>query len=59
MPTLELSVDEKERLLKALDRYVSDLRMEMSDTDSSFFREDLKKERDALQSIIDKLNKPE
>ena len=55
MPTFEISDDEREILLKALKNYISELRMEMADTDSSFFREDLKKQRDTLQNVIDKL----
>jgi len=55
MPTLEISNDEREILLKALKSYISELRMEMADTDSSFFRENLKKERDTLQKIADDL----
>ena len=55
MITLELSDIEKDRLIKVLDRYLSNLRMEIADTDSSFFKKDLKSEKETLNGIYNKL----
>ncbi len=59
MITIELSDEEKEALVKVLQSYISDLRMEIADTDRASFREQLKKEKGYLESILDKLAKDE
>lgn len=55
MNSLELSNEEKDTLIDVLQSYISDLRMEMADTDSSFFREDLRSKKEVLDKILDKL----
>jgi hypothetical protein len=57
MSSLELSKEEKDALVDVLESYISDLRMEMADTDSSFFREELKAKKTILAGILDRLNK--
>jgi hypothetical protein len=57
MSSLELSKEEKDTLVDVLEGYISDLRMEMADTDSSFFREELKAKKTILAGILDRLNK--
>lgn len=52
---LELSEMEKDKLAHALEFYLSNLRMEIADTDSSFFKADLKIEKDLLKGILDRL----
>ncbi|NIP30469.1 MAG: hypothetical protein GTO02_10880 [Candidatus Dadabacteria bacterium] len=59
MVKLELTNIESERLAKALNTYLSNLRMEIADTDSTFFKEDLKKEKNVLNSILERLSKTE
>jgi hypothetical protein len=55
MNSLELSNEEKDTLIDVLESYISDLRMEMADTDSSFFREELRNKREVLDNILDRL----
>jgi hypothetical protein len=55
MNSLELSKEEKDALIDVLESYISDLRMEMADTDSSFFREELKAKKQILIGILDRL----
>ncbi len=52
---LNLSEEELETVKTALERYVSDLSVEIADTDSMEFRENLKSERHSLQKVIDQL----
>jgi hypothetical protein len=56
MRSLELSKDEKDTLIDVLGNYLSDLRMQIADTDSSFFREELKGKKMILVGILDRLN---
>ena len=55
MSSLELTKDEKDSLIHVLESYLSDLRMEMADTDSSFFREELRTKKEILDNILDRL----
>lgn len=56
--TITLSDSEKEILAEALDTYLSDLGMEITDTDSMDFREKLKLKRTIIQKILKDLRKP-
>lgn len=56
MTSLELSKEEKDTLIDVLGSYLSDLRMQIADTDSSFFREDLKAKKTILIGILDRLS---
>lgn len=55
MSSLELSKEEKDTLADVLETYISDLRMEMADTDSSFFRDELRAKKTILVGILDRL----
>ncbi len=57
MPTLTLSSDQAEILAQVLAEYVSDLRMEVANTDSMDFREDLKKKEAFLKDLLRQLGK--
>ena len=52
MKTEDLSEEEIEILVAVLRSYLSDLRMEMADTDSQSFREILKKRKSVLLKAI-------
>ena len=52
MKTVDLSEEEIEILVAVLRSYLSDLRMEMADTDSQSFREILKKRKSVLLKAI-------
>ena len=56
MRSLELSKEEKDTLIDVPGSYISDLRMQIADTDSSFFREGLKTKKMILIGILDRLN---
>ena len=55
MANNDLSQDEKELLGKIVRNYLSDLRMEIANTDQLSFKDNLRKEEDMLNSMIDKL----
>lgn len=55
MVHLELSHTDAEVLRLALESYLSDLRMEIADTDSMDFREGLKARKLVLRGIANKL----
>jgi hypothetical protein len=55
MHTLELSSEEAYVLREALESYLSDLRMEIADTDRKDFREQLKHRRELLERVADAL----
>lgn len=55
MINLELTNEEREKLVHVLNFYLSNLRMEIADTDSSFFKADLKNEKELLKGILGKL----
>lgn len=52
MPELKLTDDEAKTLHGVLTEYLSDLRMEIADTDSFDFREDLKRTETLLKRLI-------
>jgi hypothetical protein len=55
MTKLELSADEAKVLTDVLSNYVSDLRMEIADTDSKDYREKLKKKEELLKNLVTRL----
>jgi len=55
MATLELTHDELELIDDVLNDFLSDLRMEIADTDDFNFRQGLKKKSEKLQAILTKL----
>ena len=52
MIRLDLSRDEAEILREVLDSYLSDLRMEMADTDRKDFRDVLKRRKHVVEKAI-------
>ena len=52
MVQLDINDEEREILAGVLDSYLSDLRMEISHTDSMDFREILKKRKAVLQKVM-------
>ncbi len=56
--TLELSHAETEQLQHALGGYLSELRMEIADTDSYDYRQNLKARKSVLNGILAKLAEP-
>ena len=57
MKSLELSKEEMDTLIEVLGSYISDLRMQIADTDSSIFKEGLKTKKMILIAILDRLKK--
>jgi hypothetical protein len=55
MPTLQLSDEERVELRDVLTSYLSDLRMEIADTDSYDFRQGLKKREAVLNDLLRRL----
>lgn len=55
MGNLEITAQEKEILVKLVGNYMSDLRMEIADTDQASFKKGLKEERETLNKLSDKL----
>jgi hypothetical protein len=55
MINLNLTKEENGILARVLESYLSDLRMEIADTDSMDFRESLKKKKDVLNKVLDTL----
>ena len=55
MVRIEFTPEEAESLREILDNYLSDLRMEIVDTDSHDYREMLKKRRDFVGKTIAQL----
>lgn len=49
---INISEKEKEILIKVLESYISDLNMEIADTDQMDFRDKLKSERTVLRKFI-------
>mgnify|MGYP001574970778 CR=1 FL=1 len=56
---LELTHEEKEMLIDILGNDLSDLRMEIADTDSLEFREMLKKQKEVLKKVLEALRQAE
>ena len=52
---LDITKEEKDVLMVVLEDYVSDLRMEIADTDKMNFREMLKNQKEALKRVLEKL----
>jgi hypothetical protein len=55
MPSLELTEEQGRELRETLESYLSDLRMEIADTDRADFRQTLKRRKELLQSVVDRL----
>ena len=55
MAQLSLTDQEGETLTKALETYLSDLRMEIADTDAHDFREGLKHEASVITRLLERL----
>ncbi len=55
MARLELSEEEVRTLVQVLDYALSELRMEIADTDRKDFRERLKAEKQTLSAILERL----
>lgn len=55
MTTLQLNVEQAEALQVVLDRVLSDLSVEIADTDLKDYRDDLKHRRDALREVKEML----
>ena len=55
MINLDLTKEENDILAMVLESYLSDLRMEIADTDSMDFRESLKKKKDVLMKVLETL----
>lgn len=55
MKQLEITAREAEILEDTLRSDLSDLRMEIADTEEKSFREELKDKEDVLRSLIDRL----
>jgi hypothetical protein len=53
--TIELADEDAEILRAVLEEYISDLRMEVSNTDSMDFREQLKRKETVLKRLVDRL----
>jgi hypothetical protein len=54
---IELTDQEAELLRSVLEEYVSDLRMEVSNTDNMDFREALKEKERILRGLVERLRK--
>ena len=57
MAQLTLTDQEAATLRRVLEQYVSDLRMEIADTDAMDFREQLKREEAFLKKVIEQLGR--
>ncbi len=55
MTRLDLDSEETAVLRQVMERYLSDLRMEITDTDRKDYREMLKAQRRSLEGILDRL----
>ena len=55
MPNFDLSTEEKQTLIEVLEDNISDLRMEIADTDSSIFKGELKSKKRILLDILERL----
>ena len=55
MAQLNLTDQETVTLRHALETYLSDLRMEIADTDAQDFREDLKQEEATIKRLLEQL----
>lgn len=55
MIQLDLNPQEQQILKEALESYISDLRMEIADTDKQDYREKLKHRREVLDKVVEAL----
>ena len=55
MGTIELSLEESNLLGKIVNNYLSDLRMEIANTDQLTFKDSLRKEENMLNDLIKKI----
>jgi hypothetical protein len=55
MATIELTAEEAGRMAEILENYLSDLRMEIVDTESQVFRDGLKTTKELVMRVIDQL----
>jgi hypothetical protein len=53
---LQLTPEEKETLVNILNDFVSNLRVEIVDTDSPQHKDQLRNERDTVNNLLNKLN---
>jgi hypothetical protein len=58
MPRIELEEHEATVLARILEDFVSDTRMEVANTDSQEFRDDLKEREKIAKDLLDKLGRP-
>jgi hypothetical protein len=54
---LDLQPEERDVLLEILEEALSDLRMELADTDNAGYKEELRKRKDILDHILKTLKK--
>ena len=57
MIQLDMTRAEAQTLREALDSYLSDLRMEIVDTDQQDFREGLKRRKEVLENVVEPLER--
>lgn len=57
MIQLQLTAEERQVLVEVLESYVSDVRMEIADTNSAEYKVGLKSKKDILNKILDTLRK--
>ena len=55
MTTIQLEPGEADVLRHVLESYLSDLRMEIADTDSKDFRDGLKHRKEVLNRVLERL----
>ena len=53
--TIQIAEEEAEVLRSVLEEYVSELRMEIANTDSMDFREGLKRKEEILKALVKRL----
>ncbi|MGE5443480.1 MAG: hypothetical protein ACM3SR_02635 [Ignavibacteriales bacterium] len=59
MIQIELTSEKAEMLREIISTYLSDLRMEIADTENMNFRENLKKKEEFLNELLQRLEKGE
>ena len=55
MVRVEFTTEEVGELVRVLEQYLGDLRAEISDTDSSFFKEELREEKGVVKQVLARL----
>ena len=53
--TIELTQEEHDLLVEVLDEFLSDLRMEIADTDSADYKDELRHEKSVIVDLITKI----